>query len=107
MVNVMQQINFPSQLNVFIKSIISHPFLKHFNEMILSTKHYHPVTWSEAVTVVGQVWGWGEGKGRERKSDDDTAQFFLFGPIPAKVKKSLVFFQSINFLWNLQTGIFP
>jgi hypothetical protein len=26
-------------------------------------------------------------KGRGRKSADDTAQFFLFGPIPAKVKK--------------------
>jgi hypothetical protein len=51
----MQQINFSSQLNVFIKLIISHPFLKHFNEMIVSTKYYHPVTWSEAVTVVGQV----------------------------------------------------
>jgi hypothetical protein len=66
MVNVMQQVNFPSQLNVFIKSIISQPFLKHFNEMIVSTKYYHPVTWSEAVTVVGQVWGVGGGEG-ERK----------------------------------------
>jgi hypothetical protein len=66
MVNVMQQINFPSQLNVFIKSIISHPFLKHFKEMIVSTKYYHPVTWSEAVTEVGQVWGVGGGEG-ERK----------------------------------------
>jgi hypothetical protein len=55
MVNVMQQINFSSQLNAFIKLIISHSFLKHFNEMIVSTKYYHPVTWSEAVTVVGQV----------------------------------------------------
>ncbi len=60
----MQQVNFPFQLNVFIKSIISHPFLKHFKEMIVSTKYYHPVTWSDAVTVVGQVWGVHGGRGR-------------------------------------------
>jgi hypothetical protein len=29
----------------------------------------------------------------------DAAQLFLLVPIPAKAKKSLVFFQSINFLW--------
>jgi hypothetical protein len=49
-VNIMHQTNFPSQLDVFKKSIISHPFLMHFTPIIVSTKSlpprpYHPVQW--------------------------------------------------------------
>jgi hypothetical protein len=60
------------QYGVFTKSksIISHPFLKHFHYNNSIYKITTPLLWSEGGNL-----------------QTDAAQLFLFDPIPAKVKK--------------------
>jgi hypothetical protein len=95
MANIMQKKIFPcrlsSQLNVFIKSIISHPFLKHFNRKnsickILTTLSYRLLQIEDASLCVINNCLW-MGGGRGGNLQTDAAQLFLFDPIPAKVKK--------------------
>jgi hypothetical protein len=74
------RIYFSIYSRVFTKSIISHLFLKYFHSKYL--QNHHPLLRSEGGNL-----------------QTDAAKLFLFGPIPAKAK-SLVFFQSINFLWE-------
>jgi hypothetical protein len=74
------------QYRVFLKSIVSHPFLKHF-AIIVSTKSWTPppTDWTEGALFINK-WGdrWGGGGGTLQT---DAAQHYLFVPIPAKAKE--------------------
>jgi hypothetical protein len=89
-----------SNLNVFIKSIISHPFLKHCHRnnsiyKILNTPPPPPQT------NRGTGWGSSPGGGGEEICRRMPRTFFSSSQFQRK-RKSLVFFQSINFLCRLQ-----
>jgi hypothetical protein len=90
-VNIMHQTNFSSQLDVFIKSIISHPFLMHFTPIIVSTKSLPP-------RPVALWWPKFVGGGGGRKSAGGYRATFSLRPNSTESEKSLVFFQSINIL---------
>ncbi len=92
------------QYRIFIKSIISHPFQSIFKAIIVSTKSWPPLpTYCVSVIVChkqmgGQVSGGGGGS----NSADGCRATLSLRPNSSESKKSLVFFQSINFLWFKQ-----